>query len=262
MASTNTKTFGGLEVKKATEAEAWGVFLAIYGPGGIGKTTLAASAADSKYGAPVCIVDVEGGAWVVSDRADIEIVEPNTWSEIEKFSKDLYNTPTENIPWKTVVYDNLSEMRDKCHNEVPDSVKDDRQVYRISTNKILDFARRCRETARKKGINIIIILWDADEKDGENGPLIKNMALNPALRISLPGIFNIVGYLTLSQDGQRVLDLGVSLKTKAKFRRNRSEVAQTIPERIYNPNMVSILDTLKGGQPFNVKAHEKPKVNT
>ena len=99
--------FSKFKMHMASDA-VYGVNILIYGPAGIGKSTFAAGAADSPMGAPLLFMDAEGGSKAISHRDDITVMDVDSWSMLEDFTKTAKKATS--LPWKSIVFDNCSEI--------------------------------------------------------------------------------------------------------------------------------------------------------
>lgn len=257
-------TFNGLTIIKPSEAIKFGVCGAIYGPGGVGKTTFAAGACESEFGAPVLDVDAEGGASAVShiSESKLSVAPVKSWKEIDALGA---NFSLAQFPWRTVLFDNMTEYAslalDAAKAKGGRGVNDQPQIqdYGTATRWILAFTRHWRDIARFTGINVVFIAWDSREKDDETGRISQRVNFTPALQSQFPGIVDIVGYLSTdpkiqlaNQGGEylRWLNFSSNPRLDSKFRRSKNEHAKDIPLLIPNPQFAHILDTIKGGKPW------------
>lgn len=244
---------GPLKIVAANDLGDWGVSMVIYGAGGVGKTTLCAEGAqDSAHGAPVLVADAEGGARAISHRDDIDVATIRNMSDLNTL-RDW--AMTDNFKYKSIALDNVSEIAAVSLSAIAGSKAPEIQHYGENTRRVIQIIRDFREIAQRRAINVFFILWDAEDKDPGTGIIKHKLALTPALAQVLPGIVDIIGYLSLASDNRtRVLSFAPSNKSVAKFRRNRSEAAQSIPLVIpYNLEdglMSDILATLRGKEPF------------
>jgi len=235
------------------------VNITLYGPAGHGKSTLAATAADSTYASPVYFVDAEGGAEVLA-HLNVDYNPYYEWRDVEKFLRAL-KIETQ-IPWRTIVWDNLTElaaMNLRSISEEP-TLPD----FGIMTRNMLAFVREVRELSRRKSLNMIFTAWDVWEKSEELGGYRKDIQLTPALQRAYPGIVSIVGHLSINKKGQRILSFKPGPQTISKFRRTPDSLANRIPDELVNPSLAPIFDTLLGGAPFPKKyaLDTKPNTNT
>jgi hypothetical protein len=81
----------------------------IYGASGAGKTALAGSALECEATSPVLFIDVDSGTATLQGK-EIDIVRPRSWKDIQKIYEFLL---TENVYYKSVIIDSLSEMQKK-----------------------------------------------------------------------------------------------------------------------------------------------------
>ena len=248
MVTSRPKTIGGLDIVKAADLAEWGMSVAIYGAPGVGKTTFCAQAIDSPFGAPVLDLDAEGGARSISHTA-VEIVTVDSWEKIKKVSASLFAL-TE-IPWKTIILDNMSEYQSLSIKSVAGGGPPQLQHWNQSTSDLLNLTRSYRDWGRKNSINVFFIAWEAPEKDETTGLIKRDVGFTPSLARQFPGIVDIVGYLSVSSGDTRTLSFAPGKTTAAKFRRSLTEAARRMPlsfnYKLEDKPVVDILSTLRGG---------------
>lgn len=246
------KTFAGLNVRQATEETPAGISIAIYGAPGVGKTTLAAQASLSEYGGRTLFLDAEGGTRSISHLSNVDVIDIVDWNTFGKVTTELAN-PNAPCEWGTIVLDNMSEFQAVNLRHIVDKRMPEIRDWGQTTSDMLYVTRLYRDLARKRGFNVFYIVWEAPEKD-ETGIIKRDVGFTPSLARQFPGILDIVGYLTVDNNGIRVLSFAPSVRTAAKFRRSRKEQAMKIPLTLYygvdDTPMVDLLNTLKGDLPW------------
>ena len=258
MVTTRPKTIGGLEIVKAAELGEWGMSIAIYGPPGVGKTTFCAQAIDSIYGAPVLDLDAEGGARSIAHTA-VEIVTVDSWEKIKKVSASLFALT--DVPWKTIILDNMSEYQSLSIKSVAGGGPPQLQHWGQSTSDLLNLTRAYRDWGRKNSINVFFIAWETPEKDESTGIIKRDVGFTPSLARQFPGIVDIVGYLSVSSGDTRSLTFAPSRTTASKFRRSLTEAARRMPltfsYKLEDKPIVDILETLRGGGTWPADKYSK-----
>src|SRR5690349_4192777 len=83
----------------------------IYGSPGVGKTTLAASAAGHPDLSPVLAINFEGGLLSITSRGDIDAVDIKTMADVDEVFWSLRNKNNGFENYKTVFLDSGSEMQ-------------------------------------------------------------------------------------------------------------------------------------------------------
>ena len=242
--------FAKFKIRRASDMQ-WGVCMALYGAAGSGKSSLAASAADSEDGSPLVFLDAEGGSRAIAHRDDIEVIDVDSWKEIELFTRTAKSYS--GFPWKTVVFDNMSEYLSMLNSLITgDGEAPSQPEWGKITLEFLSFIRTWRDLS-KRGINVIFIAWEDEEKD-DIGRVKHNLNFTPKIRKEFPGMIDIIGYLAVvdkSATHERLLDFSPSSRTAAKFRRSQTEAALAIPFKIQygidKMPMSDILKVLKGG---------------
>lgn len=231
-----------------------GACMFIYSKGGAGKTTLAASAA-TNFG-PVLYLDAEGGTKAITDTKNVEVLPVTTWREVQDFQKVIEQTPVEDIPWKTIVFDNVSEFSELAIRQIAGNDAATWPEYSELKRQLLAFVRFFRNlAARQGGPNIIFLCWDVNDKD-DTGKMMYRLNFTPAVQKDLPGIVDIIGYI-MPVDGDpdhRRISFEISTKTDAKLRRGMGKAAQSIPYQIYygldNLPLNDILQAIRSGVEF------------
>lgn len=85
--------------------------LLLYGPQGVGKTTLAASAQEHPALGPVLLVNFEGGTLSLVSRGDIDAIDINSIDEVDELFWLLRNKTDGFEQYKTIILDSGSEMQ-------------------------------------------------------------------------------------------------------------------------------------------------------
>lgn len=248
------KQFGKLQVYHISQAERQGLFWLIYGPGGLGKTSLALSAMKSIYGKPLVLVEMDRGGSVGS-HLDCDWIPIKDVAAFDEFMKELRN----GSDWLCIVIDPITELNDMYIEDAERRIggAEPRRWYNASTSAMLKHMRTLRNLSLNQGISVILTCWEDDYTDDVTKVRKNGLKLNPALRDRVQGLVTTIGYLTLANDDKtRVLRLAPGKRYASKFRRSNNDVAQQIPYDIPNPDMAPILDTLIGGKPFKLASNQ------
>ncbi len=249
------RQFGKLPVYNIKQLQRQGLFWLIYGPGGLGKTSLALTAMDSVYGKPLCLVEIDRGGSVGSHR-DCDAILIKTYRDFRDFMSELQH----GSEWLTIVVDPLTDLMDMCFEEKAALIHsaDPRQHYAAMTAEMVKHIKTLRDLSMNSGVNVILTCWEDDFTDEVTKTRRNGLKLNPALRDRVQGLVTTIGYLTLAGDDKtRVLQLAPSKRYATKFRRSDDDVAQQIPFNIPQPSMAPILDTLIGGKPFKLTPQQQ-----
>lgn len=265
-AATLRKRYGGISTTSVSEAK-FGIRIGIYGPGGIGKTTLAASIVDSEYGSPALYIDARGNPEVVRSKGDrIQVITAPDFDTVEAVRKDLVRDLQEGTcPFKTVIIDNLSELHAM---DLRDRYGADKDItwtmHSATTADILQLARNWSDLATIHAVNVIFIMWDTPEDRTIRGRDVNRSELqfNKALQSQLPGIISWLGRLYITDETQftRCLDFRpIETMHQAKFQVDPDDpYASKIPMQIYNPSLASIVDTVVGKLDWPAEKHKEP----
>lgn len=170
----------------------------VYGKGGVGKTTFAASAPG------VLILDFENGAKYLGERGiQADIVRFSQWlTPMDK--RELRSAVQQ---YQTIVVDPLGEAMEKLLDSEHLSTRKFRQAdggltlagWGEAKKEMRGFIKWLRDT----GKNVIIISHDAEEKDGEE--VVHRIQLATKLREEIPTIVDVISYMGVRMvDGQPV----------------------------------------------------------
>lgn len=258
------ETFAGLpSYDPISVRQTKGRNITIMAHAGAGKTTLAATCLNSRFGWPMQYVDIEGGSHVLDNNDGIDIVKIKGTAEWNKYYAELkrnYNN-SEKFPYLTVCIDNLTELANKRIAEEKPKHNDPRKAYGVVTDEIMEITRFLRDMSNATMINVIINVWIEREKDDDQGVTLTRVQFNPAIQKAYPGVVDMIGNLTLENDPPqytRKLSF-IPIRSDAKLRRAKTDTnAQKIPIEIWNPDLGAILDTLIGGDPYDAQKFAKP----
>lgn len=256
-------SIAGIKIRRAAVMEN-GLFMALYGKGGSGKTTLASELYKLFK---TLLIDAEAGTDVLEDLRDeenLDIADVESWSQFEKLVSAL---KTDVRGYGGIIVDNYSELLDQCENHfgIVGGDRNDLMKYNLVTKAMRRSMKTLRGIARKHKIIVILIFWDADTKDGER--IKKDLSLTPKLKETFPGICTMIGHLEVGVNPDaRTLSFAPSPRTVSKFKRSRKAAAQKVPYEITykvdNLPLVDIINTIQGRGNWPSNSYEKPKRNT
>jgi hypothetical protein len=265
-------TFAGLPVIPAKKQTRDAFNVLFYAYPGVGKTTIAGMFAGYPPACDVLVVDAEGGASVLAHLDNVYVIRVNTWDQVEKILAQLERTPPDKVRYRTVVFDNLTELHAMLVNKIVGTGAIEIQQHGVITAALMRFVRRVRDLSRPTqrngyaGINTVLIAWQATKESKERGITRQTVALTKALTEMIPGIPNNVGYITVLNNpplNTRRLSFAVTPLNDAKMRRSSTDDALSIPLDIYygkdqNP-IADMLRTIYEGVTFPSARYERPK---
>lgn len=262
--------FAGMTVTPAKQLRHDKLCALIYSFGGVGKTTLVGMLSEHPSVRRLLLVDAEGGATAVANRENVDVVQASNWKQINDVLIEFERQSEDSKAYGAVAFDNLSEYQMVQLSTITNVTGEiGIQHWGRNTANMLSFTRRVRDLSRFKGVHTMLLAWQDSEEDDVTKKIRHTVALTNKLAKRLPGVVNLVGYLTVVDNPPlytRKLDFAASPRTDAKFRRAAGDSASPIPLELYygveqNP-IVDMLNTLYDGVPFPVNAYKKPTGRT
>lgn len=241
-------SIGGLKTRKAKESTVHPCIL-LYGDGGTGKTTLAASSCEVPEMSPVLHLNIENGAQSLEDKygddPNLDIVDINSIIELQEVYKELYNK--RGAGYKTVILDNLTEGQSQGLDYILTGLQSsgDFVTFEGATfqngawNRSSEQMRKLMRYFRDLPMNVIFIAWRKDFS-GPNSQVAEwRPAFTKTFAGEAPGMANDVYHYYL-KGGKRLLQTQGTERAVAKDRTNR------LPQIIENPTMQMIHDYWTG----------------
>lgn len=215
----------------------------IYGDPGTGKTVFTASAPSP------LIVDVERGTSSITNHPELSnaaVLEFRSVAQLELLIAKLGEGA---LPeYQTIVIDSFSELQKRDLDDILGAAaKSD-----ASRNKYLptgpdynvntEHMRRVAASLRDLNRHVIVTCHVKEEKDDSTGRLLVRPNLTPKLAGTLAGMFDVVGYMSITGQGEsavRTLQVHPTVKVTAKTR-----VGGLLPV-IENPTFTSLFKDAK-----------------
>lgn len=196
-----------IEVKKTNTVRADGIKAVIYGPAGVGKTVLCATAPK-----PI-IISAEQGLLSLADK-DVDFVEVKTLTQIHEAYEFARKSD-----YETICLDSLSEIAEVLLAEFKKEERDGRQAYMKLATALNAMIRNFRDI---KGKNVILTAKVRTLED-ENTGLVSYVPSMPGkvLPDSLPYITDLVLPMRVGKSkdgGYRYLQTQPDLNWTAKDR--------------------------------------------
>lgn len=214
----------------------------VYGPPGVGKTVFAATSPSP------LIVDIEKGAHSINNHPDIrgaaKVLPFKSIKQLEILIEAFKDDAPQLAEFKTIVIDSFSELQKRDLDEV---VTEQARIdpsrnkylptgpdYNMNTEHMRQIASNLRDLDR----HIIVTCAVKEEKDEGTGRLLVRPNLTPKLSGTLAGIFDVVAYMSVRNEGDitvRTLQVHPSNTVTAKTRLGG------LPTAIENPTFNDLL---------------------
>lgn len=194
----------------------------IYGPSGVGKTSLYAGAKNA------LILDVEEGTSSINNEVKAEMIKNGSRFFPLKSWEDLQGIFTliqeGKIKFNTIIMDSVTDIQELCKEHILTTQSRNRvspetpsqQDYGVLTERMRKMVRNFRSLDS----NIVYIARERFDKDETTGEERVRPDIVGKLQNDLPGAVDIVGYM-LSVEGERKIGFDLEGKWLAKDRTNR-----------------------------------------
>ena len=206
-----------------------------YGLPGVGKTSLAGSAAEIESMGKVLLIDFEGGSSVLSKNyPNVDVAAVPDWTTTEEL---IFALVDEDHEYKTVILDTAGEAQHfimaESSDDNPYEKWDDAWRKLTSAVKIL----------HKSDMNVIVLAHAENERSEFDGTKqIRPYFQGRRSQNELPKVFDVIGYLSIDEDDDetRILQAKPLSDTVGKDRFG------IFPDVIENPTfekLVSYMET-------------------
>lgn len=233
---------GGLKLRKAGETQSNPTLL-IYGEGGTGKTTLAASATEVPELCPVLHLNIENGADSIKANGDITIVDIDSIKELQDVYNELHHT--RGAGFRTCVVDNLTEAQSQGLDHILKIGRNDFDFVDFdgasfsngAWNRSSEQMRKLMRYFRDLPMFTTFIAWERDYSETSKpdyGPHFTKTFGKEA-----PGLVNDC-YRLRVEGGKRILQTNRTDRVAAKDR------TRTLPAQIVEPTMKKVHDYWTG----------------
>lgn len=241
-----------------------GSCIAVYGRPGVGKTPACCAVSETPWGNPMVILDVEGGLDSALHYTNARpIARPShgswDWESIRSIVEWYRDADESEITEKALLIDNMSEIAeinlwyhttDVNQNGGPRR-KPEIQHYKSCTIDMRWLTRTLKDVAEAKGLNIFLVAWESPEKDESTGIIMRDVCFSPGFAREFPGIVDVVAWITVDGQGKRSMQLGASNRCAARFRRNKFQHSNSIPDKfeftIDDTPLADLIATMRGG---------------
>jgi len=216
------------------------VVMLVYGEGGVGKTTFASTAPK-----PI-LADCENGAKYFGLRGiSVDVAQIQKWADMKEF----YNVAVKN-DYETIVIDPIGELMEKLMDFMKST--GNRKLLQTDGNPTMagwgwlkQTMRQYLKLLRDSGKHILIVAHVAEK--GDEDRILKRPLIMTKLSEELINMVDIVGYMTIIQDGEESKRVILVDPTSDKFvaKDRTGQLGTIIP-----PDFKQIIKAVQGTEKY------------
>lgn len=192
-----------IEIKQTKDNTTPPLILTIYGKGGLGKSTLAATAPKPIF------FDGEDGTKAFGIRGiNIPVIHVKTWNDV----REAWNAIKDDPQYETVVIDPMDEFMNMLIEDVSKGGSMSLPKWGEAKNTFRKFIR----LVKNSGKHVVFVAHEQDKTN--DNKLIWEPKLSANMSKELTDLSDVVGYFTLDKDGNRTLAVKPTNDFSAKDR--------------------------------------------
>lgn len=228
-----------LEIKGSKDINVGGVKCLIYGTAGTGKTTLASTLDPEK----TLIISFESGLLSLLDEPGgekLQYVDVCTLKGLNDIYSELLKPEYQN-KYDNIFIDSLSEISElvlatvKADPTVYKGMQDNMKLYMITQEEMVKISKAFRDL---KGYNVFMTAL-ADTKTIKLKEVSVPMMVGQKLGTKMLSLFDFIFYMTIEDDGKRVLYTQPTSVTEGKSRSRKLQLKE-------EANLGQVMKKIKG----------------
>lgn len=212
-----------IQIQRTTELKEPRLIACVYGPGGTGKSTLAATSPKPIF------IDAEQGTKAFAARGiDVPVAMVRSWNDVIEAFKAIKDEKD----YETIVIDPVDRFLDLLIEQVRNG--GDMNLKKFG--EVKDRMRRFIWAAKDSGKHVVFVAHETKDKDDDQQ--IRSPMLHVNLAKELVNLCDVVGHLRVDTEGKRSLRVQPEPKYEAKDR------FDALGSLVVEPNIDTIIKTI------------------